>query len=447
MEEAWKEVRYGRTRQRTYDPGWGRVRGMQRGKDSAPPVPLPARAQFPVPNQRVPPPLLSRNVGVQAHTYADVLRQDNPRPAMRSDLQRKETADKVRKQPADPEFGQLVRKMHAVIKIVHHLQNVAVKPDKPEPRMISRMGNVLSTMIKPASPTTRTMDLIWGNANNWGYNTLLILEDHYKMELDKVLEELSKLMVRDWEPAFQVATRWARRNLPHVAQDAIDHAEALIASRGQLERETDVQHQPPVTKDPPVSQPLLPQQPRASQGGETPQTPSPQPTASRVEKPLRPERDLAPREKTRVASRGETKSCVITEDSRLLAMEEEIPQVENRQGAGWSPLLFDIDIDTSGDENTQASTILTPIAVAPNAAQEDKTVQRETVLVQHNGNIVADSYQQETTHNQTFTPSPQLRRATRHINTGRKRVDWRLPSTGAQLERGRRQNRAFRLRS
>ena len=143
--------------------------------------------------------------------------------------------------------------MHAAIKIVHHLQNVAVKPDKPEPRMISRMVNVLATMIKPAAPSARTADLIRGNAKNWGHNTVLILVEHYKTELDRVLEELSEIMVRDWQPAFQVATRWARRNLPHITRDALDHAEAMIASRGELDGETAVPHQPPVTKHAPVT--------------------------------------------------------------------------------------------------------------------------------------------------------------------------------------------------
>ena len=72
--------------------------------------------------------------------------------------------------------------MHSVTKIVHHLQNVAPKPDKPEPYMMSRMVDVLSSVIKSASPTAHTVDLIRGNANNWGYNPLLISEDYYKLQ-------------------------------------------------------------------------------------------------------------------------------------------------------------------------------------------------------------------------------------------------------------------------
>ena len=298
MDGVWREVRYRRGGRRTYDPGWDRVTEAGWGKDSAPSRPFPARAQFPAPNRPVPPPLLPRNVGAPARTYAAVLRHGDPRtaptfqqprPALR--LQQPGPAarfqqpipvetEEIRRQPADPQFGQLVRKMHVAIKLVHHLQNVAVKPDKPEPRMISRMENVLATMIKPAAATTRTTDLIWGNAKNWGYNTLLILEEHYRTELDKVLDELSVVMVRDWHPAFQVAVRWARRNLPHISADALEHAEALIAATAELDAETAVPRQPPgptqaavraqapapqhtpASRQAPVPQAQLPQRPR-----------------------------------------------------------------------------------------------------------------------------------------------------------------------------------------
>ena len=426
MDGVWRRGSYGRRGRHTYDPGWDHVREAQWGKDSAPSRPFSARAQFPAPNRPVPPPLLSRNEGAPARTSGF----QKPEPVQ---------TEEVKRQPADPQFGQLVRKMHVAIKLVHHLQNVTLKPHKPEPRMISRMEKVLATMIKPAAPTTRTRDLIWGNAKNWGYNTLLILEEHYQTELDKVLDELSTVMVRDWQPAFQVATRWARRNLPHVTQDTLEHAEALIAATGVLEAETAVPQQPPVptqapvmrqtpvptqapaTRQTPAPQPQLPQRPRGQQrGGGTHSTPN------RVKKPLRPEPGLPPRQHPRGASQGETQGCGIPKDSRLLdIVEEEEEEAQKEQETGWSPPLGDMDV--SGDESRHGSTILTPIPMAQPAAQGEKTSLQE------------DS--------RTFTPSPQLRRATRHINTGRKRVDWRLPSTGAQLERGRKQNRALKLRS
>lgn len=49
-------------------------------------------------------------------------------------------------------------------------------------------------MIKPASPTEDTMDLIRGNAKNWSYNTQVILEEprglqHATVEVHRGREE------------------------------------------------------------------------------------------------------------------------------------------------------------------------------------------------------------------------------------------------------------------
>lgn len=68
--------------------------------------------------------------------------------------------------------------MHTLIKMVQHLQNVAPKAGKEEPKMISRMVEILTSMINPAAPTAHTMQMIKGNADNWGYNTLTILMEH-----------------------------------------------------------------------------------------------------------------------------------------------------------------------------------------------------------------------------------------------------------------------------
>lgn len=136
------------------------------------------------------------------------------------------------RQPADAQLRRLFKKMFQVIKLVHHFQNVSPKGEGSDgPRFISRMVEELATMIKPAGPTSQTMQMIQGNAENWGYNTLTILMDHYKEALDKTLEELDELLTPDWKKAFEVSTRWAKRHLQRLTRDAIDHAEALIAAR------------------------------------------------------------------------------------------------------------------------------------------------------------------------------------------------------------------------
>ena len=101
-------------------------------------------------------------------------------------------------------------------------------------------------MIKPAAPTSNTLDLIMGNAKNWGHNTLLILEQHYTEGLDASIQDISGNLTPDWRTAFQVATKWARKNLSRITQEVIDHAEALLTTyeNGQTVSETEQQPAP-----------------------------------------------------------------------------------------------------------------------------------------------------------------------------------------------------------
>ncbi|KAE8277359.1 hypothetical protein D5F01_LYC24726 [Larimichthys crocea] len=230
MDGRWTTVHYGRRPRRNPQPsrdwGYGRPTGWRARAPS-----LPYRREYsPHPNQPVPPPRATWFSGPRYRSYADVVRQGVFHPA-RTGFPARSGGPEVRRQAADPTFGRLIRKIYAVTKTVHHLQNVAPKPGKEEPRMITRMVEVLSGMIKPAAPTRQTSDLITGNAKNWGHNTCLILMEHYEKCLEEFLEDLSGFLTPDWKGAFEVAVRWARKNLPRISQDAIDHTEALIAAR------------------------------------------------------------------------------------------------------------------------------------------------------------------------------------------------------------------------
>lgn len=138
----------------------------------------------------------------------------------------------------EPEMFQLARKCFKMIKMVHHLQNVAPKPNKPEPIMITKVVENLTNLIKPASPTPETLDLIIGNAKNWGYNTLTILEDHYKTELEKTKEDLSLTLLPDWKQAFQTAARWAKNSLSRLKDDTLEHVEAIIMTCQEQDQDT-----------------------------------------------------------------------------------------------------------------------------------------------------------------------------------------------------------------
>ena len=90
-----------------------------------------------------------------------------------------------------------------------------------------------------------------------GIITLIILEDYYKNNLEGILADLSNDLVEGWKSSFEVATRWARKNLPHITQDVIDHAEALITSCVQVEEDPQNQQQfPTLTSISPRGEPI-----------------------------------------------------------------------------------------------------------------------------------------------------------------------------------------------
>lgn len=236
-EENWQVVRYGR-RRRERPPTYTRDVGVWRGKDRAAPAPFREQAKPFLPNQPVPPSSCTYNRFSrqnQARTYASVVQKNNNNNRPFRSFQRYDNRVSQHQtyQKPDQKFGKTIRKLHALIKTVHHLQSVAPRPEKEEPKMISKMVDTLSTMIKPAFPTNDTMEMIAGNAINWGYTTLMILEDHYENVLENILRDLKEDLPSDWKGAFVVATRWAKKNLNRISQDSIDYAEALVTA-GEL---------------------------------------------------------------------------------------------------------------------------------------------------------------------------------------------------------------------
>ncbi|KAG7999428.1 hypothetical protein GBF38_000257 [Nibea albiflora] len=92
------------------------------------------------------------------------------------------------------------------------------------------MVEVLATVIKPAAPKAKTVDMILGNAKNWGYTSMVILQDHYEEALDEALKDLTQTPASVGRRFFEVATRWAIKNLPRLPREVVDHAEALVAA-------------------------------------------------------------------------------------------------------------------------------------------------------------------------------------------------------------------------
>ena len=226
--------RYWRYRSPPGDPrpharSWGHDRrGVQGVMERAPP--LPHRRIYPhSPNQPVPPPRALRRNGFGTGTHADSARgPDLP-----------EDGHEVKRLPADPALGLLIRKCYAVIKAVHHLRQVSPGAGGPGPRTIARTVDTLSTMIKPAAPTPATRLLTEGAAREWGHNVCIILKQHYEDCVGGLLEEMANtgLLAQDWGEAFLVALRWAHRNLPRITDAAIEDAEARLFAAAGRERD------------------------------------------------------------------------------------------------------------------------------------------------------------------------------------------------------------------
>ena len=187
-----------------------------------------------------------------------------PRGALGRQTQQRRTRDT----PTDPAFGQMVRLFHKGIKMVHHLENVTPREGLPQPRMVTRTITNLATLIQPASPTSGTLDRIGDNAKVWGQNTIQILEEHYRSTLDSILAQISGKPLPGWEEAFQIATKWAYRNLPHVKKEVLDRAEVLI--RACVEE--DAQPEEPQPAPPPPQTKKTTKQNQAKQTSSTPKS-------------------------------------------------------------------------------------------------------------------------------------------------------------------------------
>lgn len=121
--------------------------------------------------------------------------------------------------PNDPVFSRKVRIIHRIIKVTHHLGNVETDDTDHYPPSLRRLMDHLAGVIVPAFPSPETALRISGNAKEWTWTTLLILRDHYQACRDRDLLLLLESGPGDWEAPFEVATKWARRNLGRRLQD------------------------------------------------------------------------------------------------------------------------------------------------------------------------------------------------------------------------------------
>lgn len=435
------------------------------------------------PNRPVPPTSMTRNPPSRVfntfenhpdtRTYASVLRQGLDPTGRKVDFNRSNNETRQQQRPQqrpqyfnnnqrqrrqnynnnnnlpqlEPQLFQLARRFFKMIKMVHHLQNVAPKPDKPDPIMITKMVENLATLIKPASPTPETLDLIMGNAKNWGYNTLTILENHYKEELEKTLEDLSTALLPNWNLAFQTAKRWARNHLSRIQEDVLEHVEALITANHDpnrvIEDSTETIQTQPIQKNTTTTN----QETQTTQTSETqtehiprqrnntspapkqtigtmtdpewsPLMDSPNPLDSDNEPLAIPIVEETPKQQ-RPQHTHQRNACVVQENQILLTIDSDIPDPTTRRTTFQSRLSE--PAEPPRPTGTLVQVHHPPIScpelqTPPPCSQEQQIEPREEDDLMNFFNISFPS-----------TPTTPLTfKVKRHITTQRKSIDWGL---------------------
>ena len=138
------------------------------------------------------------------------------------------------------ELGKQIRETYALLKTLHHTSNLDSGPQNREPKIIVQLKETLSKAIKPAYLNPKTLELVQENARAWGVSTMRTLQDHYKAKLAQVIELLEGYPNPNWEVPLQVATKWAKRNLPRMKQEVLDKARTILASLKQTKNKNNL---------------------------------------------------------------------------------------------------------------------------------------------------------------------------------------------------------------
>ena len=467
---GWREEPRQPTQQGTWYPG-GRGFGIgRRGMERAfPPSQWGGGTRFsrpnPIPNRPVPPSFSrppfgprqsSRYLGPQSASYASVTRRNTQ---MGQNYGRRPPPNTYI--PPTPKFARTVNKMCTITKMVHHLQNVSTKAET-QPKMIAKMVDQLATMIHPVASNPKTQDMIIGNAKNWGHSTLIILEEHYERELEKNLNELATDLDKEWKIPFEVATRRAKKHVPRIQQESIDHALALIASKVDLEEEqpgisrgmsTQTQEQPQIITNKPQEQ----SQTTTSRPQQTPTNthqiqvqvhiPSrPQETSTQTHTtylttdPTPSQREMA----TMTDRISDWSPDIPTTQSPVLVLTprpisapfpkgrrtKRTPKSTSKISTHTHPSVLDENDSLLGIEVEEELELLD---VTPTHKNTPKTYKRTTVDTQ--STPILQPTQSNNTETpqltpllglQTSTPTPKTYKATRHINTPSRNKEWRI---------------------
>lgn len=368
-------------------------------------------------------------------TYAQVVKGDQLRgrkqpgpsfPSRRIQNHSNISPNQPPKMSATPKLRTMAKSMVKLIKMVHHLHKVA--DENIQPPTFTALENYLTTIIHPAYPCDGTQLLIEGNAKNWMHTTYLILQEHYKQGIEDTLASLVPLLEENWHVAFDIAQRWAKRQLgQRLTPDTITRVEALITA--EFPKTTDAEagentsgRQEVNLIDMDVQEPPS----ISSKDKSTEENPSSAPPPSHLNA------QSEPLEQRPLRSKRQINPCVQVVDTEIVAcplghgdLETEVTRrsgapVVSRQSAELQDSIIDLNLETQNIRSDETSK--TP-AKERVETQTDRTPHKTPT--QDISPILAPVTNTGLITKQTVLTTP-INKVNRHIQTNRKLTDWGL---------------------
>lgn len=127
------------------------------------------------------------------------------------------------------DFLTLVNKLVQFILAHHKTASLPNNPDDKLPPFLVDAEKYLIRIINPSTPSEDTTLAAHHNAQQWIAATLTLLQDHYRRIRERVIAEITPLLVPAWNRALLVAIRQARRKSPSIRECSIEATRVMLS--------------------------------------------------------------------------------------------------------------------------------------------------------------------------------------------------------------------------
>lgn len=128
------------------------------------------------------------------------------------------------------DFLTLVNNLVQYILAHHKLTSLPQAPEDSLPPFLADAEKYLVRITNPYTPSEETTTASRQNARQWVAATLTLLRDHYRRIRDRVIGDITPLLVPAWNRALLVATRQARRKNPAISDTTIDATRSMLTA-------------------------------------------------------------------------------------------------------------------------------------------------------------------------------------------------------------------------